>query len=74
MSLKLKENELFVLSTFIEDSLGRKQESRLNAKGVKELAKIYAKIGCELLDMDLQYVLKQTEERFLESINHTDKN
>ncbi len=73
MKVKFSQTELFVISKFIEDGMNQNIKTKLNEDGVEVLARIYAKIGSELLGINLKDILKKTEKRFLESINFTDK-
>tara|TARA_R110002167_G_scaffold158919_1_gene354366 strand:- start:1324 stop:1536 length:213 start_codon:yes stop_codon:yes gene_type:complete len=69
--MKLSKTELFVLSSFIEYTTLKQDKSPLNKDGIKIMAKIYSKIGANLLGINEKDIYQGCEENLLKTINYS---
>tara|TARA_R110000850_G_scaffold259914_1_gene387069 strand:+ start:393 stop:605 length:213 start_codon:yes stop_codon:yes gene_type:complete len=69
--MKLSKTELFVLSSFIEYTTLQQEQSPLNKDGIKLMAKIYSKIGSNLLNINAKDIYKACEENLLKTIKYS---
>ena len=69
--MKLTKKELFVLSSFIEYTTLQQEQSPLNIDGIKLMAKIYSKIGANLLNINAKDIYQGCEENLLKTVKYS---